>query len=282
MYQSVFEPVRKLEYSFLVNGVVGNMVRQHYHDGYEIYLHLDGERNIFFNNHKYVLTKGSMFIIEPFALHMTTNSEDVVCSRNVMNFRSDTFADFLTEKEIKTLRNELSSCLIQLDEEQTSLIKEHFDAIQRQWRRYINDKEIRCQKLAYIEVYRLIDSVLNIKSKLPEIINLKSLEIITNPDIFRVLKFIEKNYAKDITLDEMVTYSHMSKSSFYRAFKKITGDTFGNYLLKYRLVKAHKLVMETDMPFKQIANRTGFSSTANMTRSFNQQYGMPPSRLRIR
>lgn len=279
MREPVFQSVRKLEYSFLVEGIVGNMVRQHYHDGYEVYLQLDGERNVFFNNRKYVLTKGSLFIIEPFVLHMTTNSEDAVCSRNIMNFKSETLGGFLSEKEIDVLGKKLGSCIIQLNEEQMKIIKGLFEEIQMYWHRYLQGEK-HCEKLSYMSVYRLLDMALYFKSQLNEIINLQSLEVVTNPEIFRVLKFIAGNYNQEITLDQMVEYSHMSKSSFYRAFKKITGDTFGNYLLRYRLSKAHKLVMETSFSFKDIANRTGFSSTANMTRAFRQQYGIPPSKFR--
>ncbi len=280
MREPVFQSVRKLEYDFLVDGIVGNMMRQHYHDGYEIYLHLDGERNVFFNNRKYVLTKGSLFIIEPFVLHMTTNSKAEICSRNILNFKRDTLSEFLSEKEIDLLNKELTSCIIQLNEEQTEIIKKHFEEIQYQWQKFVNQKEKRSEKLSYIEVYRLLDRLLYFKSQLKEIIDLNSVEIVTHPEIFRVLQFIGKHYCEEITLDEMVEYSHMSKSSFYRAFKKITGDTFGNYLLRYRLSRAHRLVVETDMPFGKIAGRTGFSSTANMTRAFNTQYGMPPSGFR--
>lgn len=279
MREPVFQPVRKLEYSFLVEGIVGNMVCQHYHDGYEVYLQLEGERNVFFNNRKYVLTGGCLFIIEPFVLHMTTNSEEAVCSRDIMNFKKETLSGFLSEKEIDELGKKLGSCIIQLNEEQIQTIKGLFEEIQMYWHRYLQGEKY-CEKLSYIAVYRLIDMVLYFKSQLSGIINLQSLEVVTNSEIFRVLNFIEENYAQEITLDQMVEYSHMSKSSFYRAFKKITGDTFGNYLLRYRLSKAHKLVVETNMAFKNIAGRTGFTSTANMTRVFRQQYGMPPSKFR--
>lgn len=276
----MFCAVKKLQYDFLVDGVVGNMMRQHYHDEYEIYLHLSGERNIFFKNKKYVLKRGSMFIIEPFVLHMTTNSDEAICSRAVMNFKKEAMMFFLTEKEYNAISRELNSCIIQLDEKQIEDVKSHFEEIKNQWRRYAVGKEKRCEKLAYMEIYRLIDRVLKIKSEQPEIINLESLEIVNDPEIFKVLRFIESNYQNDISLDDMVEYSHMSKSSFYRAFKKITGDTFANYLHNFRLSRAHRLVLETQLSFKEIAEKTGFSSTTSLTRAFNHQYGMAPSKIR--
>ena len=280
MSEPVFQSVRKLQYSYLVNGVVGNMMRQHYHDGYEVYLQLDGRRNIFFDGRKYVLERGSMFLIEPFVLHITTNSEEAVCSRNVMNFKRDTLAEFLSDKEINSLSSELRSCIIQLDEPQIGVIEDHFRQIEEKWLRFRHGGEKRCEKLAYIEVYRLLDKILYLKENVTGLIRLESSETVTDHDIYRVLEFIGEHYAEDIRLDDMVRYSHMSKSSFYRAFRRVTGDTFGNYLMLYRLAKAHKLIMETDLKLGSVALKTGFASTAQMSRAFRIEYGVSPSCFR--
>lgn len=256
------------------------MERQHYHEGYEIYLQLGGERNVFFAGHKYILKRGSLFIIEPFVLHMTTNSEAAVCSRNILNFRRDALAEFLSDKEIDSLFKRLKTCIIQLNETQLHVIKEQFEELGRQWIRYSRGKERHCEKLAYIEIYRLLDKILYLTEKHKDIINLSLLEIATNTDIFRVIKYIEEHYAESITLSDVVEYSHMSQASFYRVFKKTTGDTFANYLSRYRLSRAHKLIAETNLSLGEIANMTGFSSTAHMSRIFRQQYGMSPSHFR--
>lgn len=204
----------------------------------------------------------------------------MVCSRNVMNFKRDTLAEFLSDKEINSLSSELRSCIIQLDEPQIGVIEGHFRQIEEKWLRFRHGGEKRCEKLAYIEVYRLLDKILYLKENVTGLIRLESSETVTDHDIYRVLEFIGEHYAEDIRLDDMVRYSHMSKSSFYRAFRRVTGDTFGNYLTLYRLAKAHKLIMETDLKLGSVALKTGFASTAQMSRAFRIEYGVSPSCFR--
>lgn len=279
MQEPVFQATKNFEYSFLKDFVTGNMTRQHYHDGYEIYLQLSGDRGIFFNNRQYSLKRGSLYIIEPFILHRTTNINDEPCSRNLINFRRPMLEEFLSNKEINDLFSKFKSCIIQLNDEHISQIGVHFEEIHQFWhRKHCGEK--RCIKLAYMEVYRLIDKIFLLCKENTDIINLSSLEVVTNPEIYRVLKYVEEHYAEELTADEMIAYSHMSQPTFYRTFKKVTGDTFASYLSRYRLSKAHMLVVGTKLSLNDIARRTGFPSAANMSRVFRQQYDVSPSHFR--
>lgn len=281
MQEGMFQKIKRdFEYCWTENEILHNMTRQHYHDGYEIYLQISGERAVFFNDQAYVLKQGSMFIIEPFVLHMTKNTNELLCSRYLLNFNRNMLSMLLSNKEIDRFLSEFKSCIIQFDTEMCEVIIKHFKEIHYQWLRFVVDKEKRCEKLARMEIYRLLDKIAYFKKKTLDIINLKSLEIVSSPEIFNVLSYIEKHYAEEITLDDMVEYSHMSKSSFYRSFRKVTGTTFGEYLAMQRLTKAYKLVQETRLQFSDIAASTGFSSTAHMSRIFRQQYGQSPPYFR--
>lgn len=94
--------------------------------------------------------RGSLFLIEPFVLHITTNSDEAVCSRNVLNFRRDTLAELLSDKEIDMLSLKLRSCIMQLGERDIAVMEEHFCQIEEKWLRFRRGGEKRCEKLAYI------------------------------------------------------------------------------------------------------------------------------------
>lgn len=120
--------------------------------------------------------RGSLFLIEPFVLHITTNSDEAVCSRNVLNFRRDTLAEFLSDKEIDMLSLKLRSCIMQLGERDMAVMEEHFRQIEEKWLRSRRGGEKRCEKLAYIEIYRLLDRILYLKENAAELIRLESSE----------------------------------------------------------------------------------------------------------
>lgn len=140
----------------------------------------------------------------------------------------------------------------------------------------------RSAKLAYMEVYRIMDYLLRLIQSSKGVSRLTNASVISDSKIYKVLYYIERHYAEEVRLDEMIRLAHMSKSSFYRSFKQITGDSFNHYLNKFRTVKAHALIMQDKLPLQKIAEKTGVSSTAHMTRIFREIYGASPSEYRLK
>jgi len=95
-----------------------------------------------------------------------------------------------------------------------------------------------------------------------------------------IMDFIEKNYASDITLDDMAAVACSSKYHFCRNFKKITGYGPYEYLVKYRVNKAKSLLKETDIPVGEIAESVGFGSTSNFIQTFKKLEGLTPLKYR--
>ena len=92
----------------------------------------------------------------------------------------------------------------------------------------------RGKKLAYIEVYRLLDSIAAIKKSAPDMLNGINAPKISDSDIYYALLYIDMHYMEEIKPADAMKVTHMSKSSFYRSFKEITGDSFSHYLNKVR------------------------------------------------
>ena len=104
----------------------------------------------------------------------------------------------------------------------------------------------------------------------------------SNEDVFIVnaVKYINESFRNDISLADVVKIAKLSESYFCRQFKKITGATFLQYLTNIRLREAHNLLITTKRTISDIAEMSGFSSTAQMTRAFRQNYGISPSELK--
>lgn len=280
MKTPVFQPIKDLDYGFIENAQGSGMSRPHYHDGYEIYLQTDGVREIFFQHDKYLLTPGTLCIIYPHIFHAThAYKTDEPYSRYIVNFSDRIFNSFLRQAEINGIFSELSSCIMKLDEDQVKTVISHIENINNYWDMQLKGHG-RCKKLAYIEVYRLLDSIVQMTYKDPELLNGLNAKKISDSEIYYVLLYIDQHYREDITAGEMMKLAHMSKSSFYRDFGRITGDSFGHYLNRLRAAKAHELLSQTDMPLYRIAENTGFSSTAHMTRIFKDIHGISPSEYR--
>jgi transcriptional regulator GlxA family with amidase domain len=75
------------------------------------------------------------------------------------------------------------------------------------------------------------------------------IEILTNlfsEKIFSFKEVIEAHICSHLTIQELVTLTHHSLSSFKRKFKQIYSDTPANYLRARRLEKARQLLSISD------------------------------------
>lgn len=276
----LFQSTKELQYSYAEKSSLWNMNYQHYHDGYEIYLQIEGERQIFFNGKSYLLQPGTLFIITPHILHATKNIDDnILCSRYILNFSPKIFKGLLNESELNELTEEMRTCIFQLNDEQVNMFIEHMNHICDYWALHLQGKK-RGKKLAYMETCRIMDHLIRLIQNIDNIHGVPDVPIVSEPEIYRVLHHIDHHYHEDLNIDEILKISHMSKANFYRIFKKVTGDSFNHYLNCFRAVKAHALITQSKLSLQEIANKTGFSSTAHMTRIFKELHGVSPSEYR--
>ncbi|CAM3374305.1 helix-turn-helix domain-containing protein [Marinicrinis lubricantis] len=96
----------------------------------------------------------------------------------------------------------------------------------------------------------------------------------------QIIDIIQKEYDKDLTLDECASRLHYNVFYLSSIFKKETGLTFSEYLANYRLNKAKKWLVETELPIKEIAERLTYNNPQNFIRYFRKQEGMTPGQYR--
>ena len=92
--------------------------------------------------------------------------------------------------------------------------------------------------------------------------------------------YIESNYRKKLTVDEIARFSRSSTSSFCHEFKKETGMSPYDFILNKRLNKAKKLLKTTDASVSEIGEAVGFNSDANFIKTFRAKTGLTPKLFR--
>ena len=98
-------------------------------------------------------------------------------------------------------------------------------------------------------------------------------------EIEKACAYMEENYAKHISLDELCIYIGMSKSTLLRAFTKFRGVTPYCYLENVRISKAKKL-LEQGVALSEVAPLTGFSDQSHFTNYFSRFIGISPKTYR--
>lgn len=92
--------------------------------------------------------------------------------------------------------------------------------------------------------------------------------------------YIEQHYNEQITLDDIARSIPISKSECCRCFKRILHQTPFEYLLKYRIFQATKLIQHQDPIANSISNlaiHVGFSNISYFNKVFKRYLKMTPS-----
>ena len=96
----------------------------------------------------------------------------------------------------------------------------------------------------------------------------------------KAVAYINQHIAEEISIDDICRQIHISKYHFCRQFKKVTGITVMDYILKTRIVAAKSNLSDTALPISEISNRCGFSSASYFSRVFKEHTGQTPLQYR--
>ncbi len=94
--------------------------------------------------------------------------------------------------------------------------------------------------------------------------------------IERAIAYMNANYCRDVTLEEIAEQVYLSRSYFHKLFVAATGRTPYRYLLERRLSHAQKLLMTTELSAGAIARECGFSSQSYFNQVFFRELGCTP------
>ena len=97
----------------------------------------------------------------------------------------------------------------------------------------------------------------------------------------QVTDFIGENYSRDLKLAELAQVAGMSSFHFAREFKRTTGTTPHQYLIKFRVERAKTLLAKNDLPLIEVGLRSGFSHQSHFTRLFRKITGTTPHSYRL-
>lgn len=94
------------------------------------------------------------------------------------------------------------------------------------------------------------------------------------------IAFLNKHYARNISLEEICTHLSVSRNYFSSLFKRDTGISLWAYLTTIRMGKARELLRDTDLRSHEIAYSVGYDNPSYFSKLFKKLHNQTPNEYR--
>jgi len=98
----------------------------------------------------------------------------------------------------------------------------------------------------------------------------------------KVRQLLDQHDGEALGLQELADRLYVSPFHLQRCFKRVTGETPAQYLLRKRVEAAQTMLLESELSVTEIARRNGFSSLSHFSAVFQKFMKCPPGAYRKR
>lgn len=98
--------------------------------------------------------------------------------------------------------------------------------------------------------------------------------------IKEALAFVEQNFQRDISIEEIAAVCGLNRSYFGKVFRDAVGESPQAYLLHYRMARAAQLLKETRLSIGEIAAQVSYPNQLHFSRAFKSVHGVSPREYR--
>lgn len=247
----------------------------HYHEEMELICCAEGCGSITIDRENITLCPGDLAVILPGQIHAIAAVEDRTFSYYNILFRfslletpdSETYQRFLAPLEDG--RMEVPAC-IQKDSPLGRRLSENV------WTLVENRKENMELRIKSC-LYGLLDVLCQaaVPARRPAGAEHRDTHLLR-----RTVQYVDRHYPEKITVADISAECGYSSSHFMKRFHDLTGISFVQYLIHFRLEKAAALLRGTRHTVLEIAAQCGFANASYFTRAFTRQYGQSPTAYR--
>ncbi|SCY66763.1 two-component system, response regulator YesN [Paenibacillus polysaccharolyticus] len=107
------------------------------------------------------------------------------------------------------------------------------------------------------------------------------LQDMRNPIVNQVLQHIDNHYAEELSLKLLGAQYHLHPVYLGQLFHKETGETFAEYINKYRIERAKEQLRSSNLKVHEIARNVGYWETGYFYKQFRKYVGISPTDYKV-
>lgn len=255
-----------------------SMSSRHFHDSYELYFLLEGERYYFIDRETYLVQKGMAVLIKRNQIHKTTMAGTSYHDRILLQLKGEVFDKLLKEHGLPSLEEmfELNSGVMAMSQEDWAQVT----GLLSQLREELEHKREHFKVLARLHVIGILVCLYRCR---------KSARLNASTEVVRTAKYLKVHEIADYllnhsdtkeSLEELAKRFFISRAYICRIFKQVTGFTINEYQNLAKIKKAQELLVHSSRSVTEVAELAGYESITYFERMFKRYTDMTPTEYR--
>ncbi|WP_394525101.1 AraC family transcriptional regulator [Lacrimispora sp. JR3] len=266
---AIDEVVRDQEYS---------MTMKHFHDTYELYFLLEGERYYFIEKETYYVKAGDMVLVNREQVHKTSQAGSGKHDRILLQLNGRVLEPWLKGAGVYSLEKIFGDYygVIKLSEMEWGEMKKLLLGVRKELKQRGERYEIMIRLMLsqiLLMIYR------NRKRNVLKEIT-PTVQTAKHGKVHEVAEYLTVHCETGESLEELAERFFISKSYLSRIFREVTSFSVNEYRNLARVRKAKELLANSAYSITEISDILGFESVTYFERVFKKHADTNPSRYR--
>ena len=242
------------------------MASMHYHIAFELYYVINGEREYFIEDRFLKVGDGDFLLIPPNTMHRTAGKG---ATRVLIHFTENFLLRYFTYEALDALMIKEKPFVFHPTKEDQAFFEKLISHLLEEGDIFAKGKE----KNAAFFLFEMLFRMSYVKNDYVE-------QRYSDQRISRIVQYINENYSKIATIDQIADTFYLSKFYLCRLFAKELGVSLISYLNMIKIRAACAMIEANKFTMTEIALRCGFNSSSYFCKVFKNEMGISPKAYR--
>lgn len=267
-----------LEFSQVVRDYEYSMVARHFHDTYELYYLLEGQRYYFIDRQTYLVKTGDVVMIKPNQIHKTSMAEESYHNRILLQIEGQVMEPFLKASGMGGMDAVYveDAMILSIPEKE----RQNVERLLLQIGKEIQERQKQYEVGVKLRLAELFLALLRCQKKAPFIEESQKVQTWKHRKVHEVADYLLSHPETEESLEELARRFYISKSYLSRIFREVTSFTVNEYKNMNRIKKSQQLLLHSSYSVTEVSELLGFENLTYYERVFKRYVGMTPLKYR--
>ena len=251
MEKIVFQgKIEGLEIEQVIRDYEYSMASRHFHDTYELYYLLEGQRYYFIDRQTYLVKAGEVALIKPNQIHKTSMAGQSYHNRILLQIDGGRIGPFLEACGIgsmETIYTEEAAVLSVPGEEQG-----HVESLLLEMQKELQEKQRQYAVGVRLKLAELLLTLARCQKRFPFPQDSQTVQTWKHQKVHEVAEYLLNHPETEESLEEVAKRFYVSKSYLSRIFREVTGFAVNEYKNINRIKKSQHLFCNRDFGYSGI------------------------------